>query len=362
MNLRQFSHKVIYWEVKDFFCVIRCFQCLTMFLGYGYIRDYRHDNCGLWIKIRGLFFTIFWLAYFVILIQINLQTNYFETMSSSLIANVGRRLVLIFGLSLGIVSLITSYLTRARLMEYFKKIIKFDTMCQEIGMEIDFKYMSFKSSLFTICSLMYNILVVAVSVKSHDSCQSPRLFFYMHVPLYVTSVIYLSFIHLFQILMFVVINRFNMLNDTVWELMYAINSAVVIIPLPMEEKSGRFSILKYAKMHEKLVACVEDISYCFTVPLMFTTAGTFGFMITTLFVLFRTYGFGDISLINVSNSFFLWCIFFTLPIIVNIFAGSTVANSVSLKIVPKLKAHLRLGLRVHSLHVHSYVETHHNIK
>lgn len=71
------------------------------------------------------------------------------------------------------------------------------------------------------------------------------------------------------------------------------------------------SILKIARIHDKLTGSIDDAIFCFSMPALLGTAGTFAFDITTLFVLFRTVVFKDDQLVSVVGAFVLWSIFYS---------------------------------------------------
>lgn len=71
------------------------------------------------------------------------------------------------------------------------------------------------------------------------------------------------------------------------------------------------TVMKLARLHDLLTECVEDTNFCFSIQIMVSLAGIFGFVVTTIFAILRTFMFNDSRLIGATNSFILWSVFYS---------------------------------------------------
>lgn len=93
--------------------------------------------------------------------------------------------------------------------------------------------------------------------------------------------------------------------------------------------------MQLAKLHNKLVECVDDVIVCFAITTMLATGAAFVYIVTTMFVCFQAAVFGDVDMAGEAGSFILWSIFYAILLLAISAIGHLLKSSgkaISLKI------------------------------
>lgn len=204
--------RIIFWKVDNFFDALQPFQYISWVIGFGFIDNDairgRKMSSWFWEYI----FLVFWLVFYMVFQRINWADNYFLTMSSSPIVNVGRRGMVLFGMNIGSLALISSYLVRGRCTKLFRKILEVDADFKSMGFNMDFKMESFKINLYNLITISFTILLIIISILFVDTCITIKLCVYMHVPLYVMNNLAIFYTNHLTIFTRAIDHRFLFLN------------------------------------------------------------------------------------------------------------------------------------------------------
>lgn len=326
------NYKFLFRTLHNYYDVISPFNYVSRCFGLSAIQPsfqlFAIDNKFPIFKIISRYIgVVFWSIYFFSFMRINYLENYFQTISPNEIANNGRRMLLFFGITMCFIVIVSTHFLTAKCVVLIKRILEFDRELKSLGTDVDLRRESMLLTIYVFITMIMCVVTVSFSAAYLDKWESFKLFFCMHVPFYVFNWNYIIFVNRFMVFSFSIIYRYRILNESLW--IYLMVRQGKYFEFVGNSKAVKYgSVYDYARLHGLLTDCVGDVNRCYAVQLMIIIGGVFSYFITTVFTIFMTFVFGDCTLMELTSWFSTWCIFYTIPIISVIAAGSSVQRNV----------------------------------
>lgn len=321
--------KIYFWHLTDFMSVVKPFNKFARLFGLCAIEMFETKTKFDYLaKATRRIILIGWLVFFVYFGRVNYDINYFSSLSNNEIANTGRRYMFFFGMFLSVIGIISTHLVKRSIFNFMHGLLRFDHGLERIGHIIDLKFEAWFYVAHIIYQISSSVVIVVITAIYYDQTEDYMVFVHMYIPMYICNTMYIVCSSRFIAYCFSATHRFKTLNKS-FDKFLKIKREHKFEFKKFEGVDLRYnSVLDYAKLHETLTNSVIDLNQTYSFQLMIMFGGTFCYIITTLFTLFRTVFYQDNRLISLTGSFTLWCIFYSIPIIMVIFIGSSVKNNV----------------------------------